>query len=421
MAVIGGAGDMAQVAVQRLLDLRSHTDVEFVLADRDIHAASRRAAAFGPRVSAVSVDLFDPHRLHEVVAGTDLVINATGPYYRTGRPVLEAAIDAGTDYIDFGDDVEAADVMLGLDRAARDAGVTALIGAGIAPGLVNVVAKSLADRLDVAESVQLAWVTGSSPHDPGAPRGGRAVLEHMLHSCTGVTFTIEGGHRRTIPAFRHGQLLEFPEPLGRYRVYDLGHAELATIPRFMPTVTTVRTQGGLYPPALNGVFQGFGHAVSIGRLDWQDAVDALVALDSGDRGSTKAGLSAIRGILAQATRRELRARDLRTTLAMFTRSNPGDSLGGLFVEVRGRHDGAPAGWRSSIAIAQSGTTGGMDDVTGTPLAAMAHLLLDGHVTTGGVTSPEAAVTADRLVATLSQLDFPDVADLFDPVVRQLGR
>lgn len=412
---------MARVAVAQLLALRSDGDVEFVLADRDLDAASRRAAVFGPRVSAVSVDLFDPHRLHEVVAGADLVINATGPYYRTGRPVLEAAIDAGSNYIDFGDDVEAADVMLGLGRAARDAGVTALIGAGIAPGLVNVVAKSLADRLDVAESVQLAWVTGSSPHESGAPRGGRAVLEHMLHSCTGVTFTIEGGHRRTIPAFRHSQLLEFPAPLGRYRVYDLGHAELATIPHSMPTVTTVRTQGGLYPPALNGIFQGFGHAVGTGRLEWQEAVDAIFALDGGERASAKAGLAAIRGILAQATRRELRARDLRTTLALFTGSNTGGSLGGLYVEVGGHHDGAPARWRSTTAIVQSGATGGMDEVTGTPLAAMAHLLLDGQIGTVGVTSPEASVAADRLVAALAQLDFHDVEDLFDPVSVPGGR
>jgi hypothetical protein len=184
----------------------------------------------------------------------------------------------------------------------------------------------------------------------------------------------------------------------------------------MPTVTTVRTQGGIYPPALNGIFQGFGHAVSTGRMEWGEAVDSILALDNGDHGSMRATLTAVRGILAQAGRRELLGRDLRSTLSMLRGSNPGGSLGGLYVEVRGHHSGRPAAWRSTHAMVQNASAGGMDDLTGTPLAAMAHLLLEGHLSTPGVTSPEASVPADRLIAALVQLGVADVEDLFEPAL-----
>lgn len=413
VVVVGGAGDMAAVAVRRLRELRGQLAV--VLADRDVEKANRRAVALGPGASAEPVDLFDPRRLRELVRGARLVVNATGPYFRTGGPVLEAAIDERVDYIDFGDDVEAADLMLGFDRPARDAGVTALIGAGVSPGLVNVVVRLLAERLDVPEAVQVAWVTGSSPGRPGEEPGGRAVLEHMLHECTGVTFTVEGGRRRTIPAFRRSTVVTFPEPLGPVRVYDLGHAELATIPRFIPTVQRVRALGGLHPPALNGFFQGLGRAVSTGAVPWDDAVELLVGLQAGANPRLRPTLAAFAGIGRQAIRGELGRAGLRDLPALLRGDVPAEHLGGLSVRVDGERDGRPAGWLARSALRQTTDAGGMDDVTGTPLAAMAHLLLDGRVAGPGVVAPEAAVDPADLRPLLERFGTAGTEEMFRPL------
>ena len=146
----------------------------------------------------MGVDLFDPARLREVVRGSTLVVNAAGPFFRTGPPVLEACLDERADYLDIGDDFEAADLLLASDRAARAAGITALQCAGLTPGLWNVVVRSLADRLERVERIALAWVTGSTPKRPGVERGGRAVIEHMLHESTDMTVTFENGRHRPI-------------------------------------------------------------------------------------------------------------------------------------------------------------------------------------------------------------------------------
>ena len=64
--VLGGAGDMATVAVRGLLALRD--DVQITLADRDQEKAARRAKGMGPdRVDTIAVDVFDAARLSRIM------------------------------------------------------------------------------------------------------------------------------------------------------------------------------------------------------------------------------------------------------------------------------------------------------------------------------------------------------------------
>jgi len=401
---------MARVAAVRLASLRPRATI--VLADRDVDKARRRAHALGPSFAAEAVDVFEPRRLRDMLAQAQLVINATGPYLRTGRPVLEAAIDARIPYVDCSDDVASADAMLALDGLARNAGVTALIGAGIAPGVVNVVVRDLASRLDAPHSAQIAWVTGASPRRSGAEAGGRAVVEHMLHSCIGSTFTVEGGEREVIPSFRRGEVIAFPAPLGPARVYDIGHAELVTLPRFVPGIRRVRCQGAVAPAAANGVLQGLARGVEEGRLPWERAVNFLLGLERGHvTADGRALFAASAGVLRQALRGELGARDAAAFLGASL--GRGVSHGGIYVRVEGSHEGRRVALRARTALAQTADEGGMDDVTGTPLAMFAHLLLEGCVSGPGVVAPEASVAPQALARLLVQAHYPGAAQLFE--------
>jgi saccharopine dehydrogenase-like NADP-dependent oxidoreductase len=180
IVVLGGAGDMARVAVDRLVTLVE--DGQFVIADLDGDKAQRVARGFAsPRVEGVRADIFDSSGLSELIEGSALVINATGPLFRTGAPVLEACIERGVDYIDFGDTLEAADQLLALSERAKAAGITALICAGLTPGLLGLIAAKAARELDRVEDVDIAWVSAPTPPREGVEKGGVALVEHMLH------------------------------------------------------------------------------------------------------------------------------------------------------------------------------------------------------------------------------------------------
>lgn len=384
---------MARVAEERLLDLSG--GCRLTVADIDLEGAERAAGSLGsPGVEAVRVDIYDPEGLREAIGGYDLVMNCTGPYYRSGRPVLEACIDRGIDYIDLGDDEEAATALLELDEAAREKGITALMCCGIAPGLVNILAGSFAGDMDEVESVDLAWVTGSTPPEEGEKRGGASVIEHMIHCCMGECVTIEEGRRVKIPSFRRGHRLDFPPPLGSYTVFELGHAETATMPRFLPGVRRVRTMGALNPPYLNGIFRGIARQVERGGMEMREAVSFIMALDSGQTvRAVRPYMAVLGGVIGQLREREISWRDLRDFLRETMGRRPEGSLGGIMVTVEGVKDGRRLRRRASEAERQGGPDEGMDmdEVTGTPMAVMASMLLDGLIAGKGVLAPEACV------------------------------
>ncbi|MEW6554420.1 MAG: saccharopine dehydrogenase NADP-binding domain-containing protein [Actinomycetota bacterium] len=403
ITVIGGAGDMAQVAARTFLSQIG--DARLVLADYDLAKAEKVAASYGsPEVEAVYVDIYDPAVLREVIRGSDLVANCTGPYYRTGRPVVEACMDEKVDYIDLGDDEDSALELLALHEQVEKAGITALICCGVAPGLVNVVARACAQQLDEVENIDLAWVTGSTPPEEGKEKGGAAVFEHMVHACMGMCGTIRDGRRVEIPSFRIGHVLDFPEPLGSYMLFELGHAEVATMPRYFPGVKTVRTMGSLYPPCFNGVFRGISDAVNKGKVDMKDAVRFLLALDAGEspRG-TRLYLSVFGGVVSQLWRRELKAREFVAFLKEVAGKRSGFSIGGVMVAVEGVKDGRRLRVQAVNAGYQGGPDGGfdMDDWTGTPLAVFASMLLDGSIAEKGVMSPEACVDPEEFTRRMA--------------------
>ncbi len=413
VVVIGGAGDMAGVAVQVILARYDKCCV--VLADFNLEKAEQAAASYGTaRVKAAFTDIFDPRVLRETIRGAGLAMNCTGPYYRTGLPVLEACIDERVNYIDLGDDDESAIALLSLDEQARAAGITALICCGIAPGLVNVIAAQLASGMDEVESVDLAWITGSTKHaEEGG--GGAAVIEHMVHACMGECMTVRRGERVAIPSFRLGHDLAFPAPLGTCRVFELGHAETATMPRFFPGIGTVRTMGALRPNYLNGVFRGIARQVEKGSLDMREAVDALMRLDAGKLAKgwrPYAGI--LQGVIEQLRRREMSGHDFLVFLREVAGKPSGRSLGGIMVVVEGKKDGKRLRLQAAQASYQGSGEGDMDmdRATGTPLAVFAVMLLEGIIQGTGVLAPEGCVDPGEFLHRLRE-DLPGFEGLLE--------
>jgi saccharopine dehydrogenase-like NADP-dependent oxidoreductase len=404
ITVIGGAGDMARVAEEKLLLMCE--GCRLVIADIDLDKARKAVERLETNMAeAARVDIFDPEGLREAIRGSDLVLNCTGPYYRTGRPVLEACIDEKVDYIDLGDDDESATALLELEGEAKEAGITALICCGIAPGMVNVLARAFALELDEVKNVDLAWVTGSTPPKEGKQKGGAAVIEHMIHCCMGQCATIRDGKRVMIPSFRRGHVLDFPHPLGSYQVFELGHAETATMPRFLPGVSRVRTMGALNPPYLNGIFRGIARQVDKGAMEMKEAVGILMALDAGEQvRGIKPYLAILGGVLSQLFRREMSLADFRVFLREVAGKPSGESLGGLLVAVEGIKDGKPVRMQASESERQGGSEGGMDmdEATGTPLAVFASMLLDGLIEDRGVLAPEGCIDPEEFLLRLEK-------------------
>ena len=70
--------------------------------------------------------------------------------------IVRDALDAGVPCVSATDDTTAIQTLLELDAAARDTGVPVVVGAGLAPGLSDVLVRHAADGLDIVDDVNVA-------------------------------------------------------------------------------------------------------------------------------------------------------------------------------------------------------------------------------------------------------------------------
>ncbi len=130
--------------------------------DADEVALARLEGAGRAAVEGIVADLADPEAVDRAVADADLVVGAVPGFL--GFRTLERVAEAGRDVVDisfFAED------PFDLDALARERGVTAVVDAGLAPGLTNLVAGRLLEEWDAVETFHCR--VGGLPADRSAP------------------------------------------------------------------------------------------------------------------------------------------------------------------------------------------------------------------------------------------------------------
>jgi saccharopine dehydrogenase (NAD+, L-lysine-forming) len=171
----------------------------------------------------------------------DIVINTVGPFYRHGTKVLAAAIEAKKNYVDICDDYDATRELLALHGEAKKAGITALINMGSSPGLVNVLAKYAADKLDQTDEINVSWCVHYAVSEGGAGAG-----LHGYHMINGNVPQFLDGKWIDVPGGSGAEVIEFPG-CGTTECCYVGHPEPITLPLYIKGVKTVTNKGKVLP------------------------------------------------------------------------------------------------------------------------------------------------------------------------------
>jgi lysine 6-dehydrogenase len=361
--VLGGAGDMGSRAVE---DLATAEGVERVtIADRNVSAAreiAARLAGQGAEVDVVPVDADNHQELVAALRGYDVAASALGPFHLYETKMVRAAIEAGVNYASICDEWEAAGAAMDqFDAAAREKDVTVITGLGVSPGVSNLAVRYYAQQLD---RVRRADVYVYQPLDAG---GGEAVLRHMLHIISGQVVAWRGGKRVMVPACSEAHLVEFPR-FGQIKVWNMGHSEPETIPRFFPGIEEVN------------FFMGFG------------------------RGSGLFIRPAKMGLFASRRVRGAIARLVRLVERVTAAGEPGE--GAVRVDVWGEVAGEEV-HRMACGVGQMREATGLSLSIGTLMLARRELLTE----EGGVYAPEACLAPGKFITYLSAKGIKAYADL----------
>jgi saccharopine dehydrogenase-like NADP-dependent oxidoreductase len=234
VAVIGAAGEVGKALTA---DLVGCPEIDHIVA-ADIATDTLGALAEGSeRVSAARLDLHDREEALRILDGCDLLVNCTS--FALFDEVIDLAVTAGVDYADLIS--EPSDEQV---RAVEEAGITAISGLGLTPGLSNVLVAHAAGELGEIEEANIAWMSFRTI----APSRGLldTILWELSEGCRTREYFQTGRFHHAEP-MEGSRVVDFAPPGGPQRVYFVPHPEVRTLPRHFPTLTTCAVRGTWRP------------------------------------------------------------------------------------------------------------------------------------------------------------------------------
>ncbi|GAA3385469.1 saccharopine dehydrogenase NADP-binding domain-containing protein [Cryptosporangium minutisporangium] len=244
IAIYGATGHTGRLVATEIL-ARGHP---VVLGGRDATGLIALAAELGEgdRVTVRPAALTDRAALRAFASSAPVLIHCAGPYSRTGAPVVAAAIDAGTHYVDHA--VEARYVKTLFDAfgtAAERAGVLVCPGLSFYGGFGDLLAAAATRGRPSVEKVTVGYAVSGWRLTTGA----RDTADQLINEVERITFT--GGTQRIGPHPTYTTEFVFPPPLGsREMIGPFPTGDAVTIPRHVPTrdVEVLLTAGTFAEP-----------------------------------------------------------------------------------------------------------------------------------------------------------------------------
>jgi short subunit dehydrogenase-like uncharacterized protein len=267
IAIYGATGFTGGLIAHELKRLGA----DFLIAGRDAGKLKTLSEELGGvPFQAVSVD--DPAGLRRLLEPCSVVVACAGPFSLYGDPVVAAAADTGTHYLDTTG--EQPFMQMVFDRygeKAAETGAALVSGMGFdyLPG--DMIAALTADGMGPLEEIVLAYcVHGFAPTHGTALSG----LEIMR----GGDVVWSDGNWRPAPRNANGGRWRFPEPLGEQRMLRYPAGEQITVPRHVDTAR-VRTllNGMVVPPRLMPVAAAVSPLLGLAmRTPLRGAMGALI-------------------------------------------------------------------------------------------------------------------------------------------------
>jgi lysine 6-dehydrogenase len=363
--VLGGAGAMGTVTVRDLAESPNVSEV--VIADVSLERANRLRNLIGSqKVKAKPVDATNRQGLVEAMKEADAVANAL-PYHLNIQ-VMKAAMEAGKNLTDLGGVYHTTLKQLELHKEAKKAGITAVLGCGLAPGITDILAKYGADKLDTVDEVHIKY--GEVNLTPVRYKWSfRTVLEEY----TSGPVVYRNGEYQTLPPFSGKQRVRFPEPIGEQTCCYGLYSGVAALPRTI------------------------GKGVK--------AVDCLMVLREEDEQRIKVlndmGLTSDKPVNFKGVSISPREFLLRCAPPPDAKAR---DVAGAVVEVTGERGGEKTRCTYSLVHSyhEKYEVSALAYLTGVPLSIVSQMLAEGNISERGVLPPEVAVKPEPFFAELAK-------------------
>ncbi len=221
-----GAGATGSLLAQ-LLERQGHT---VWCGDRDLG----RARHFLGNRSTIPIREVNARNLWGILRaarGCHLIVNASASVFN--EIVMRAALRLRAHYLDLSSHLtrnpfKAEQLRYAKRFEAKNR--TAVINAGVAPGLTNLLARRGADMLDKVEAVHVRLYESIESEDPVSQWSAEGSFDEAVSHPR----MYRGGRFRLAKRFSEPEWFRFSEPVGKTRVVLAAQDEVGTLPHFVP-------------------------------------------------------------------------------------------------------------------------------------------------------------------------------------------
>jgi hypothetical protein len=197
--------------------------------DRDLERARR----FLGKKSAIPLVQVNARNLWAIVRaakGSQLLVNASASVFN--EIALRAALRIRSHYLDLSAHLTRNPFkaeQLRFDKRFQEKNRCALITAGAAPGLTNLLVARAANLLDAVESVQIRLYESSESDDPVSQWSAEVSFDEAIS----LPRVVRDGRFRFGKRFGEREKFRFPPPIGETHVVLAAQDEVGTVPYFL--------------------------------------------------------------------------------------------------------------------------------------------------------------------------------------------
>ncbi len=227
--VLGGYGIVGKVVVRDLFASLKHATI--IIAGRDYSKASAFAASFSDkRVMSAGVDVYNIQQLIGLLRDSTVCINCM--QYYLNNEIMNACLAAHTNYVDLGGMFHITLQQLQRDNAFSLINKTAILGAGAAPGISNVLAGYGSSFLQKVSDIEIVFVTKDETRYKQ-----KFVLPYsfktLIDEYTMQPAILHRGKIAFVQPHSEGKTYNFGKEFGKQQGFLTLHSEIATLPSFL--------------------------------------------------------------------------------------------------------------------------------------------------------------------------------------------
>ena len=232
-----GSGAVASVLSHYLSKDKNISEAVFT--SRDLNTA-RKFIKTNKKIHLARLDASKIQDIINLAKGKDLIINASLP--ALNENVMKAALEVNANYQDLGSFLKDSKTVnqLKYHQKFKKAGLIGLIHAGIAPGITNVLAGNIAEKLDSINEIKIRFLEEQDSTKFVPSWSIKTTVDELVFS----SLEYSNNHFKYVKPLGDVEEYEFPKPYGKKKVSNILGDEVSTIPLYIKTKNVNLKSGG---------------------------------------------------------------------------------------------------------------------------------------------------------------------------------